>query len=423
MSTDGTPPLFAGQGGNDAPEDRDEFPVDTSAMADMFGGAVEANHEPSIAAEPAEESAPAAELAPEPIAIGAGGAAWGLCGHDEAVDALRRAIASGHLAHAYLFVGPKGVGKETLAWRLAQTLVSPRTDDPTVPDRTTKVAMRLESGSLPDVDRIATRGLCDESGHDHEADNSVGIRICQIRRMERLASMAPYASSRRVFIIDSADDLQLQAAHALLKTLEEPPAGVLILLLARDPDALLPTIRSRCQEVILRPLPREALQRALIEHGGVSPEAAPGLARLARGRYGLAMQMHADPSMAVLRESAVEQMQELVAAGRNERFDVAERLGGAWYRERESVLTTIDLWRDWWRDVLLVSSGVESEPLPEVASVAASCTPAAAVRGLQAVQTAREHLLANTNAQLALEVMMLDLPVLERREGRVPVAP
>src|SRR5690606_20279374 len=144
-------------------------------------------------------------------------------------------------------------------------------------------------------------------------------------------------------------------------------------------------------------------------------------------RYGLAKRMHADPSLAVLRESAVEQMRALVSAGRNERFDLAERMGSAWYRERESVLTTIDLWRDWWRDVLLVASRLDAHVAADVAEVGALCTPDEAVRALQAVQTAREHLLVNTNAQLALEVMMLDLPVIDlpapaRREDRVSTA-
>ncbi len=356
---------------------------------------------------------------------GAGAAnPWGVYGHDEAVEMLRRAIASGHLAHAYLVSGPRGVGKEALARRLAQTLVSPSPEDRTSPDRSTRAARQLEAGGSPDVERVAIGGVCDESSHQHESDNSTRIRICQVRRLERLASLAPFAAPRRIFIIDGADDLQPEAAHALLKTLEEPPAGVLIVLLARDPDALLPTIRSRCQSITLRPMPRPALMEALRE-SGVEDGQAEVLARLAHGRYGLAMRMHADPSMAVLRESAVEEAQRIVRAGRNERFDVAERLGGAWYRERESVLTTIDLWREWWRDVLLASAGVEDPPPVEVAFVAAACPPGEAVRALRAVQTAREHLLVNTNAQLALEVMMLDLPVLDLpapvKEERVPV--
>ncbi|TAK74275.1 MAG: DNA polymerase III subunit delta', partial [Dehalococcoidia bacterium] len=201
-----------------------------------------------------------------------------------------------------------------------------------------------------------------------------------------------------------------EAGHALLKTLEEPPGDALLLLLASDVDALLPTIRSRCQEMVLRPLSHVRLAAALREHAALPADDALALARLAHGRYGLAMRMHADPSLAVLRQSVTEEVRRLARAGRNERFDVADRLGAAWYRERESVLATVDLWRDWWREVLLATSGLPA--LPEAVEDADGLTPADAVRALRAVQTAREHLLANTSAPLALEVMMLDLPTL-----------
>ncbi len=346
--------------------------------------------------------------------------AWGVVGQDAAVEVLRRAIAGGHFAHAYLFAGPPGVGKALLARRLAQTLVAPSAEDPTLPDLASRAAQQIEAGTSPDIERIAIRGVCDESSHDHSSDNSTRIRICQVRRLERVASLAPFAVSRRIFIVDGADDLQPEAAHAILKTLEEPPGDTLLLLLASDVDALLPTIRSRCQEIVLRPLSHTGLAAALREHAGLPADEAMSLARLAHGRYGLAMRMQADPSLAVLRQSATDEVRRLMRASRNERFDVADRLGAGWYRERESVLATVDLWRDWWREMLLATSGLDAAP--EAVEDAAGLTPADAVRALRAVQTARLHLQGNTNATLALEVMMLDLPVLAQAPATAGVA-
>jgi DNA polymerase III subunit delta' len=167
---------------------------------------------------------------------------------------------------------------------------------------------------------------------------------------------------------------------------------------------LLPTIRSRCQELTLRPVPVARLTQALIEEG-VAPDAATEAATLSGGRYGLARQMLADPSLAVLRETIAADIARLVAEGRNERFDYASTLARRWSRERESVLATLDGWRDWWRQVLHATVATSG-----AAAGASPWTPREAVRALAAVQTAREHLLDNTNPQLALEVMLLDVP-------------
>jgi DNA polymerase-3 subunit delta' len=336
-------------------------------------------------------------------------------GQDAAVAALRQALDSDRLAHAYLFTGPDGVGKGTLARRLVAALLCESAPEAR-PCLECRACRRVEAGEAPDVERIAIGGVCDEGGpahRDHAADGSTRIRICQVRRLERVASLTPFQAPRRIFILDTADELQREAAHALLKTLEEPPASVLLILLATDVDGLLPTVRSRCQEVALRPMPDAALVAALRERPGLDPETARELAAEAHGRYGLAMRLHTDPSLRMLRETAEADALRLSAAGRNERFDYAATIAGRWSRERASVLDTLDAWRWWWRARLLEASRGAAEET----AAPLRCTPAEAVRALQAVTTAREHLLANTNPQLALEVMMLDLPVLAAEPG------
>jgi len=349
------------------------------------------------------------------------GNAWGVFGADGAVAVLQHAIRSGRLAHAYLFSGPDGVGKATLARRLAQTLGCAAPLEGPAPCGACRSCRALEAGESPDIERIAIGGVCDESGHpDHAADGSTRIRICQVRRLERVASLAPFVAPRRIFVIDTADALQTEASHALLKTLEEPPSTVLLVVLATDPGALLPTVRSRCQELVLRPSPVAALAGALVD-AGVDPARAPALARLAHGRYGVARRLDADPAFAVLRESVTADIERLTRADRNERLDYAVTLAGRWPRERAAVLATIDLWREWWRDALLDAAGVQAAHA--AAPHATAFAPPEALRALQAVQRTCDHLLQNTNAQLAIEVMMLDLPLRAGEEARAAAAP
>jgi DNA polymerase-3 subunit delta' len=340
--------------------------------------------------------------------------AWGVHGQDHAVAALRRAITGDQLGHAYLLVGPRGVGKATLARRFAQTLAcearNERSGDlEATPCLECRTCRTIEAAESPDVERITIGGICDEQSHDHATDNSTRIRICQVRRLQRVSALAPFAAPRRVFMVDGANDLQTEAGHALLKTLEEPAPGVVLVMLATDIEDLLPTVRSRCQEIVLRPMPRAALVEALTE-AGADPVEAERIAPLARGRYGAAVNMLADPSLQVLREAVDEDARRLARASRNERFDYASQLSQRWFREREAVVATIDMWAEWWRSLLLAITGVE--PAPELDGEVGACDAVQAARGLAAVRRAREHLLQNTNPQLALEVMMLDLPQL-----------
>lgn len=342
-------------------------------------------------------------------------ARWGMHGQAPAAAQLRADLAADRLAHAYLLTGPEGVGKATLARRLVQAIHCETPADGFDPCLACAACRRVEDGGAPDFEVVAIGGPCDAESHrDHAADNSTRIRICQARRLTRLSSLAPFHAPphhapRRIFVIDTADDLQTEAGHALLKTIEEPPASSLLILLATDPDELLPTIRSRCREIALRPMPHAACAGALAASLGIGDAEADRLAALARGRYGLAVRLHEDPSLITLRQAAAEDLAALVAAGRNERFDYAARLAGQWRRERAGVLGTLDVWRWRWHDALASAAGVGGEPPDDVAPLPA-VPVAAAAEALRATQRTRQRLIENTNPQLAIEVLMLDLP-------------
>jgi DNA polymerase-3 subunit delta' len=186
-----------------------------------------------------------------------------LFGHDEAVSAFRSALDGGRLHHAWLVSGPEGVGKATFAAKAALRVLAagqgpldvPRLD---VPDEH-PAAHLVAAGSHPDLMRLER--LVRENSTTGELARS--ITVDQVRGLQRLFSTTASMSAWRVVIIDAIDDLERNAANALLKNLEEPPPSSVFLLVSHAPERLLPTIRSRCRSLRLAPLGADAMTLAL----------------------------------------------------------------------------------------------------------------------------------------------------------------
>ncbi|HZQ37941.1 MAG TPA: DNA polymerase III subunit [Dehalococcoidia bacterium] len=347
---------------------------------------------------------------------------WGLLGQDAEVAALARAVAAGQPAHAYLIGGPAGAGKGTLARRLAQALNcdAPRSlpPDGVAPCGDCRQCRQIEAGSHPDVTLVTLGGLCARSEHDHGKDGSKDIRICQVRALEDRVNRSPFQGRWRVEIVDPADALNAVAADAFLKTLEEPPASVVLVLVTAQDDALPETVRSRLRPVAVRPVPAEQIERFLVARGSEAEDAAL-LARLSRGCTGWALAAAANPGLLEERARRLDAIAALGEAGLADRFAAAAQLAQRWSKDRAGVLAELDLWLEWWRDVALGAAGAERgilnvDRLARIRERAASVSPAAAARAVQAVRAARGQLEENANARLALEVMLLRMP------GRTP---
>ena len=210
-------------------------------------------------------------------------------GQPTALAALRRALASGRVHHAYLFDGPDGVGKDRTAFGLAQALVCERRTQGSADACgecgacARAVPRPGESRALhPDV-IVLERGLYDPATIGRRTPELQDISIDQVRTLVlSRAAFPPYEGRARVFVVRRAEELGLAAANALLKTLEEPGARVHFVLLTASSDRLLPTIRSRTQRVRFAPLPDEVVAQLLVERG-VEKDAARAIARLAGG--------------------------------------------------------------------------------------------------------------------------------------------
>jgi len=344
--------------------------------------------------------------------------AWTVAGQERAVSILAAAVKNGRVAHAYLFAGPARVGKSLAAVQFAQLLNCTGEDAPCGECRSCE---KIASGSHPDVELVAIGGLCKprptEQSHDHARDNSRDIRICQIRRVEEIISRAPFQGRYRVVMIDPADAMNRDAIAALLKTLEEPPPRVVFILVTDHEDLLLDTIRSRARRVPFAGQPRDLIERVLRTRWDAEPEQAAELARLSGGRLGLAIAALRDEKLVESRESALDKIESLAQSGLAERFAAASTMGSGYTRARAGTQATLELWQEWWRDVLLVAAArpqrvTHAARLDTLRALAAQCDVPAAVRALRAITDARQQLVENASPVLALEAMMLALPVL-----------
>ena len=348
---------------------------------------------------------------------------WQTFGQDHLLRQLDGSLQSGRVGHAYLLAGPPHVGKMTLALDLAAAV-------------NCAVANGQQSAPMfaddTDADAAGPCGLCDPCSRIRRGvyadlhvvavggDPRVATRISieQVREAENFLSVTSVEGGWKVIIFDGAETLsagQSESANALLKTLEEPPERVLLLLLTTAEDAILPTIRSRCRLLSLRPMPGAALADYLTAQHGAEPERARWLSRLARGCPGWAINALADPATLESRAEELDRVVESVAAPLDQRFAYAGTLGSAFSGDRESVRRTLYLWQGWWRDLLMVKEGItehvqNADRLEELERFADGIPSAEIVALLRRIQSTITALDANANPRLALECMMLEVP-------------
>jgi DNA polymerase III subunit delta' len=336
---------------------------------------------------------------------------WNIVGHEWAVDYLRRSVARGDVAHAYLLSGPAGIGKATLALRLAQALLCERNDgDPCLVCRSCK---RIASGNHPDVRAISLATQAARQKPDEAKSRE--LRIDTIREWQRDIDLRPFEAARRVFILDDADKLNEQAANAMLKTLEEPPPYAVLILIAQGAGDLLPTIVSRCRVLRMRPVARAEIASALEEHYRFATSDAGLLAAWSGGRTGWAFTAAEDPVVVEAQQAELDAFAGLRSAGRVARLKWAEERAKEYRADQFAVLRSLQLWQSWWRDVLLVGNGCSDaityrDRVEELSAVASNVPLAAVYDFLRHLDRIREQLADNVNPQLALENLVLHLP-------------
>jgi len=278
-------------------------------------------------------------------------------GQPEAVGLLRRALDGGRIAHAWAFIGPSGAGRRTTALAFAKALVAPSGG---------AEASKVDRGLHPDVHLL---------GPTPPASNPKGtpaIRVENIRELERLAALKPAQAAWKVFIVDEAESMTGAAPQAFLKTLEEPPARTVIVLVLSQARALPATVLSRCQIVRFRPRAAEGALALL--PGGAGPE----------------------------RERALEWLAEAETRGLPAIIEIGEAVG----RDREAALAAVEtLWLSY-RDLVCAHGGADARLAVFPRRAAAERPLDEILAGLGACREAWQAIQGSVSPRLTVEVLL-----------------
>jgi DNA polymerase-3 subunit delta' len=322
---------------------------------------------------------------------------WGVIGHDAVVRRLQAAIAGRQTAQANLIVGPASVGKTTLAHAFTCALLG-------VDERTRRL---LDAGRHPDV--LALR--------PEEDKNSIGID--PTRAWLRQMTLAPVEGAYRVGLIGHEQAPTEEAQNAILKTLEQPPPSVVIVITALSVDELLSTIVSRCQVIGLRPAPYESVRTVLCARGA-SDESADRIARLARGRVGWALAALDDERVLVERDARVDELEGLLRGGATERFAFADKLSKKKDKsasaDESPVRVVLGEWLLFWRDVAASFGRVSTQSLRNsdrqalLQSVRERISLIEVRRILELHTHTMQNIERNANVRLSLDVLLMNLP-------------
>lgn len=317
-----------------------------------------------------------------------------IIGHVENIKMLRNMEGSRRMPHAILFSGPGGIGKFMVANVLSAALLCMAPDSR--PCGSCQSCLQMLHGTHPDYLLIRPDGAA--------------IKIEQIRNLQHEAALAPYVSSRRVCIIDSAELMTVQAANSLLKLLEEPVGDVVFILVSDNRQMLLTTILSRCMSIVFQPLTDLVLAQAL-KDSGFSSEQSEVAARLSRGRMGAALSM-LEPDGFIVRNQAASILRSLLEGSMAVVWDTAAILEKM---ERKDLLQIVGHFSYLLRDTLMIITG-QGLPLlfnidlaQQLREQAEGWTEQRLLKALQAVETARRALHGNANARLTSEALLIKI--------------
>ncbi|MFX4262896.1 DNA polymerase III subunit delta' [Pelotomaculum propionicicum] len=318
-----------------------------------------------------------------------------IVGHKQSVKILFKAVAGGRVAHAYLFAGPEGVGKETTALSFARALLC---SSPTGGDAcgVCRECRQVSGGNHPDFSLVEPSGS--------------SIKIEQVREIQRRAPYRPYQGGRKVFLIRQAEAMTAEAANCILKTLEEPPADTVFILVSARPQLLLPTILSRCQAIYFKGMAASEIIHGLVTLKGISGEEARLYASLAGGSMGRALS-YASGSLLSDRDEANALAGALRQCGPLEAVEMAEKAS----ESKPRALFTLDTLACWYRDLMVCREAGDAgclyntDRVDSIKKEAGQYDTARILEIIEEIESTRRKIEVNANTRLALETLFLHL--------------
>ncbi len=318
-----------------------------------------------------------------------------IVGHKQSVKILVRAIAGGRVAHAYIFAGPEGVGKETTALSFARALLC---SSPTGGDAcgVCRECRQAGSGNHPDFYLVEPAGA--------------SIKIEQVREIQRRAPYRSYQGGRKVFLIRQAETMTAEAANCILKTLEEPPADTVFILVSARPQLLLPTILSRCQAVYFKGMAVPELIQGLVTLKGVSGEEARLYASLAGGSMGRALS-YASGSLLAERDEVNALAGALRQCGPLEAVAMAEKVS----ESKPRALFALDTLACWYRDLMVYREAGDdgclfnTDRVEIIKMEAGQYDTARILEIIEEIGSTKRKIEVNANTRLAIEALFLYL--------------
>lgn len=317
-------------------------------------------------------------------------------GQEQLTGHLQNAIRMGKVSHAYILQGEAGSGKKMLADIFATTLECEEQGiEPCGRCQSCKQAM---SGNHPDIRRIT---------HEKATIGVDDIRL----QLNNEIMIKPYSRPYKVYIIDEAEKMTEQAQNAMLKTIEEPPEYAVILLLTVNAKQLLPTILSRCTQLSLRPVAKQAIQKLLTENYGIAPYMAELAADFADGVPGRAVNYASSENFVVLKDEVLRLFRRMDTITAEELYRTVKDWAGR-KTELPDILALMSLW---YRDVLVVKSTKGSgkvlfrEESIELSRQADRYSYRAIEQRINAIEQLRQRMNANVNLEVALELLLFTI--------------